>query len=262
MKRIRNGLKSVFEFLGDSRSWLISPLVSVIVIFVFIAAVLSCACYIELVTERVQSLLPFKALNVLHIWDSETITTDYIKENKQQFRDSIEMIVNVFVAVSSLLLCLYSAFSYFKRVVKFNKSSSFQKRKVFENGVEDVEVMLKHFKGADYIAIFSRTFAWINRNEEMKAILTEAAKKKELALYAKDTDIVSTNLKGQNELLSVLHENKTNELLHVSYVERNNAHYILYRQEVNHHAYIITVKENPESRYLIEIISKLIRAKA
>ena len=260
MKRILNLVKTKMEVLIEKLSGLLTPVTSIIVILVFVIALASCTCYIELVTEQYQFVLPFNLLNLFHVWSDEKITTKFIGENYAQLRESIELVVNVFVAVSGLLLCVFSAISYFKRVVKYNRSSSFRKRKVLEDGKEDVDEMLAMFRRADYIAIFSSTFNWVNGNFEMKNLLTEAAKKKELVLYTKDIGIVSNNLKGQEDLLSALRETKIEGLLHLSYVERNNARYIIYRQEVDQTAYIITVKENSESRYLIEIISKLVRA--
>lgn len=260
MKRVWNWVKTKMEVLLEKLSGLLTPVMSIIVVLVFVIALVSCACYIELVTKQYRFLLPFNLLNLFHVWSDQKITAKFIEENYTQLLESLDMVVNVFVAVSGLLLCVFSAYSYFKKVVKFNRSSSFQKKKVLQDGKEDVDEMLTKFRGADYIAIFSSTFNWVNGNSDMKSLLTEAAKKKELVLYTKDSAIVSNNLKGQEVLLSALHETKIEGLLHLSYVERNNARYIIYRQEVDETAYIITVKENPESRYLIEIISKLVKA--
>lgn len=260
MRRRWNWIKSKTENLMEKFLALLNPFLSIVVILGFVVAVLAVVCYIELVMNEVRFVFPFNALNIFHIWSKERITPEFIQTNSVQLRQSIEMIVNIFIAVSSLLLYVFSAISYFRKVASINKKSSFHKRKVLEDGKEDVEEMLVSFRGADYIAIFSSTFNWINQNEEMQRLLTKAAEKKELVLYTKDKSNVSNNLKGQPELLSALRETKIEGLLHLSYVERNNARYIIYRQEVDQTAYVITVKENPDSRYLIEIISRLVKA--
>ena len=260
MKHFCNRIKDKCE---DALYWLIrilNPVTSIVVVLVFIIAVFASICYIELVTNNIRFLFPFNILNITHLWSDEAITVEYIKEHKTIIREGLEMTVNVFIAVSSLFLFIFTTFSYFQKVAVFNKHSSFKKKRVLEDGKEDIEVMINQFRGADYIAIFSSTFNWINKNDEMKKILTEAAKKRELSLYTKNKNVVINNLKGQNYLLDALHETQIDGLLHLSYVERNNARYIIYRQEVNQTAYVITVRENSESRYLIEIISKLVKA--
>lgn len=260
MRQRWNWIKSKVESFIEKVLSFINPLLSVAVILGFVAAVFAVICYIELVMDKVSFVFPFNVLNVFHVWSKERITAEFIQANNDRLRESIEMIVNVFVAVSSLMLYVFSLISYFRKVANINKRSSFHKRKVLKDGKEDVEEMLTSFRGADYIAIFSSTFNWINQNTEMKKLLTEAAEKKELVLYTKDKENVSNILKGHPKLLSALHETKIEGLLHLSYVERNNARYIIYRQEVDQTAYVITVKENPDSRYLIEIISRLVKA--
>ena len=60
----------------------------------------------------------------------------------------------------------------------------------------------------------------------------------------------------------VEHVQETTVNLRFSYIERDNAKYLLYRQEEQQqqqqHTYVITVCENIESQYLLQAISKLV----
>lgn len=93
----------------------------------------------------------------------------------------------------------------------------------------------------------------------MKDTLMNLAAANKLSLYAPDTAVARKNLSGIDGLLTHLQGTTVN--LRFSYVERDNAKYLLYRQEEQKqqqlHTYVITVCENIESQYLLQAISKL-----
>ena len=260
MRRSWDWIKTKFQGLIDVIKPIGSLVLSIVVIFGFVVALLAATCYVELVTDKVSFLFPFKVLNAVFDLSDKSVTTEVIYTNREEFQKAIEIIVNIFVAVSSLMLYLFSLISYFRKVANINKKSSFHKRKVLVDGVEDVQEMLKSFRGADYIAIFSSTYNWISKNNEMVELLKEAAGKNELVLFTKEIDKVSKNLKIYKDIDSALRKTPIEGLLHLSYVERNNARYIIYRQEEDLTKYVITVKENSDSRYLIDIISRIVKA--
>ena len=79
-------------------------------------------------------------------------------------------------------------------------------------------------------------------------------------MYTGD-DLVSVQKRLQNDCAPNLIKciQKSEVPLRFSYIERNNAKYLLYRQEEENHIYVISVHENRESQYLLQVISQLVK---
>lgn len=277
MKKIGESWKKTKIWFRKTWMWLINtleniyPIISIIcsllIIVVCIAAIMSCAAYIQLAADRIEWVFCFRFLNIGNYLSINEITTDYLSANSEKIKESLTFMVNTFVAVSGLLLTLVTAISYFGKVTAAKKKSSFSKIEVFPNEKQDLEIMLSYFKGADYIAVFSQTFSWVKDNDEMINALSDVAYKNRLAIFSPDIALAKANLeKIENDSLkkTILKTLKklenANRGLRFSYVERDNARYLLYRQEKKGHTYVIVMHENTESMYLLETISQLVRS--
>lgn len=98
------------------------------------------------------------------------------------------------------------------------------------------------------------------KSDKIREVLTELSNKNKLKLYTGD-DIMSVKerLKGCCETNLIQCIQKSGVPLRFSYIERNNAKYLLYRQEEENHIYVIYVRENSESKYLLQVISQLVK---
>lgn len=247
------------DFIGHLSVFLHIVMV-LIVIFISTQAISLCIVYLQLLNEKEISIRFFEYIN--NIWGivvSGNITNEFIYSNIDSVKMRIEFLMNVSIALIGLLLSLVTCISYFKKNVDFSKKSCFKKTQIFNTGVDDVKIMCDYFEEASYVSIYSHSFGWIAKNEKMKNILTELSKKNKLKLYTgDDIDAVKKRLENcEAILLNCLHKSPTS--LRFSYVERNNAKYLLYRQEEENRVYVISLHENNESHYLLQVIAQLVK---
>ena len=236
-------------------SVLVNVISSLLIIAICVLAFSSCVAYIQLANQEPNSLFFFKILNSIGMI-SITPTTEFISANLDEIKSTLEFYINISVAVMGMILSIFTTISYLTKKADIKRKSSFKKIEVFEGSNDDINTMLSYFKDADYIVIFSSTYSWVVRNSEMEKLLKSAAASKKLILYTSNKEVVVNNLKGKTELLNCIKE--TSVGLRLSYIERDNAKYLLYRQEEQSHTYIIAVHENIESMYLLGIVSQLV----
>lgn len=229
------------------------------VILVCVFAILSCIAYIQLESNSIKWAGCFKVLNLFHIMSADPIDKEYIITHYEQLKNILEFVVNIFIAVIGLILSLVTAISYFRKIAAVKRQSSFKKYQIFDSGKDDIKIMLSYYKNADVIKIFSSTFSWVNNSEEMKNILMEAAEHKKLSLYTANTKTAKENLGEETALAKIVFEAATT--MRFSYIERDNARYLLYRQEKDGNTYVIVVHQNIESTYLLEVLSQLLKDK-
>ena len=241
----------------------ISAFLHIILIFIVIIicsqAVAFCIIYLQLLNGFEITLFVFDYINIWNILSAENITSSLIYENMESVKAKIEFLMNVSIALSGILLSIVTFISYLRKNIEIARKSCFKKAQIFQSGKEDVEIMCKYFTGANYVAIHSHSFNWINKNENIKLILTDLSQKGKLKLFTSDNlPTVKDRLKDCNKTLINSIE-AANVSLRFSYIERDNAKYLLYRQEDQEQTYVITVRENSESQYLLQVISQLVK---
>lgn len=265
-QEIGSKIRSFFSALIEKVPFAISIIcwISVIVLCFITASI--CLSYIQLSTQNITFLSTFKFLNMCSQMlnfngdlPAGGITKEFILENSDTVKSMLEFAVNLFVAIIGITLSVGTFGSYLMKLRAVRRRASFQKKEIHETGVDDIKIMLKYYKGADMVKIYSGTFGWVGKNDEMKETLVALAEAKKLSLYAPDIELAKKNLCQLDVLLTHIHPTTVN--LRFSYIERDNAKYLLYRQEEQKeeqkHTYVITVSENIESQYLLQAISKL-----
>lgn len=256
-KKARQGLATVNIFL-EKTSAVLNILCALLVVFVCIFTVLFFIAYMQLSYKATEKLMCFQILNFFGLLPkNDGVTSKFILEKSTEIKGVMEFFLNGAVALCGILLSFFTIYSYFRRVVAVKRTSCFKKIQVFESGKEDIDTMLLYFKGADLITVYSRTFSWATK-DKMESILETNADTNKLCLYSSDIEIAEIMLKDCPTLKKRLY--KTPVDLHFSYVERDNAKYLLYRQEEDTSTYVIVVHENAESKYLLETISRLVKA--
>lgn len=120
--------------------------------------------------------------------------------------------------------------------------------------------MCEYFRGANFAAVYSHSFEWLKKNDEVREILISLSKKNKLKLYTgDDIEEVKQRLIDCGGIALIDSLKKSDISIRFSYIERNNARYVLYRQEEENHVYVIRVRENNESHYLLQVISQLVK---
>lgn len=267
VKKISKKIWSFFSVVIEKATSAISIACWICVIVLCIITVSICLSYIQLATQNITFLSTFKLLNKCSQFlnfnggfPEGNITAEFILENSDSVKSMLEFAANLFVAIIGIALSIGTLGSYLIKLQAVRRKASFQKKEIHETGVDDIKIMLKYYKGADMVKIYSGTFGWVRKNEEMKEILMALAEANKLSLYAPDIELAKKNLDGMGGLVEHVQETTVN--LRFSYIERDNAKYLLYRQEEQQqqqqHTYVITVCENIESQYLLQAISKLV----
>lgn len=255
-KNVKKAMVTFSNFL-EKISAFVSIVCSFAVIFACIFTAILFAAYIQLSFNNIKWIVCFQFINWLGLLPpNDGITSDFLLANSTVIKVALEFFLNVAVAFCGLLLSFFTVYSYFKRVAAIKHASCFKKIQVFEPGVEDINTMLQYFEGADLIVIYSHTFSWA-KSGEMGTILTSMAEANKLSLYSCDFSTAQKWLEDCPVLKGHLH--KTDISLHFSYIERDNAKYLLYRQEENELKFVYVVHENAESKHLLETISKLVK---
>lgn len=230
---------------------------ALLVFFVCLFTVLFFIAYVQLSHNATENLTCFQFLNFFGLLpQNEGVTSEFILENSAEIKETMEFFLNGAVALCGILLSFFTFYSYVRRVIAVKRISCFKKIQVFESGKEDIDTMLQYFEGADLITVYSRTFSWTTTGK-MEPILSPIADANKLWLYSCDIGTAEKMLENSPTLKKRLRG--TTVSLHFSYVERDNAKYLLYRQEENTGTYVIVVHENAESKYLLETISRLVK---
>ena len=234
-------------------------IIILIVVFVSTQAITLSYIYLQLLNRKEIIIPLFKYINIWEIISSNSISNELIYKNYSTVKSKIEFILNISVALSGLLLSVVTCIAYLRRNVAINRKSCITKKEIFETGIDDINIMCNYYTGASFVVVYSHSFEWLNRNDKIRNILIELSKKNKLKLYTDDDiNTVKNRLRSScNELCDCFRQSKIS--LRCSYVERNNAKYLLYRQEEENHTYVITVQENKESKYLLEVISRLVK---
>lgn len=258
--------KNIWQVCSRLNRWIerLSAVLHMVIIFI-VAFVCSQALafsivYLQLLNRTEINMLCFRYINIWGILPLEEITGKLIYSNFDNIKTRIEFLMNISIALSGMLLSLVTFISYFRKNIEFRRKSCFRKKEIFKTGEDDIKIMCDFFNGANFVAVYSHSFGWLNRSDEIRKILTELANKNKLKLYTgDDIDRVKRRLKNrcENNLIECLQKSEVS--LRFSYIERNNAKYLLYRQEEENHIYVINVRENNESQYLLQVISQLVR---
>lgn len=259
-------VKTIWKWGSMVNSWiercsaLLHIIIMLIVVFVSSQAIAFSIVYIQLLNETEINMMCFQYINIWRIVSSDKITNELIYSDIENIKMEIEFLMNISIALSGLLLSLVTFISYFRKNVNFRRKSCFKKKEIYQTGKDDIKIMCDYFEGANFVAVYSHSFEWIKKNNEIRKILTELSSKNKLKLYTgDDLNDVKKRLKDCCEpcLIECIQESKTK--IRLSYVERNNAKYVLYRHEEEKHIYVICVRENKESQYLLQVISELVK---
>ena len=264
MKKLQKKIWWLFSALNNKIecfSGLLHIVIIIMVAFVCSQAAAFSIVYIQLLNNTKISMVFFEYINIWKILPLENVTSKLVYSNFNSVKIKIEFLMNISIALSGILLSLVTFISDCKKNVDLKRKSCFRKKEIINTGIDDIKLMCEYFKGANFVAVYSHSFGWLRNSEEIRKILTGLANKNKLRLYSgDDVKEVKERLETycNKNLLECIQKSKVS--LRFSYVERNNAKYILYRQEEEERIYVICVRENTESQYLLQVISQLIKS--
>lgn len=260
IKRYFGKIKKIIDEKLEKLSTFLYVIIFIMVIFICSQATSFCIIYIQLLKKSGINILLFKYINIWGIVSPENLDTKWVFKNSKEIKTEIEFLMNIAIALSGLLLSLITFISFFKNSISFKRKSCFKKTEIFDTGTDDIQLMCQYFDRASFVAVYSQSFEWVKKSKKIQAVFKSLAQKNKLKLYTgNDMNDVKEILKEScNEKVERCLSSSKNSL-RFSYIERNNTKYVLYRQEEDEHIYVICVRENKESEYLLEVISQLVR---
>jgi hypothetical protein len=249
----------------EKLSSILHILLVLLTFFIFTQVVALCYVYFQLSNNQDINIKLFHYINFFwNLSPTDYITIDSIRTNSDEIIDNITFLLNAAIAVSSVLLSLLTFISYLRRSIKLKKTSCFKKSEIFKNGVDDIKIMINHFKHADFIAVYSKNFTWLDDNDDIRNILEKMAEFGKVKLVTCEKEnVVRDKLQKCSDVLKNTISQKVGlpiqPALRFSYIERDNTQILLYRQKEDDHTYVITVKETNESKYLLHTISQIVK---
>ena len=172
-------VKTIWKWGSMVNSWiercsaLLHIIIMLIVVFVSSQAIAFSIVYIQLLNETEINMMCFQYINIWRIVSSDKITNELIYSDIENIKMEIEFLMNISIALSGLLLSLVTFISYFRKNVNFRRKSCFKKKEIYQTGKDDIKIMCDYFEGANFVAVYSHSFEWIKKNNEIRKILTE-----------------------------------------------------------------------------------------
>lgn len=257
-KKIRRAWIKVNDILGYGAGILYFVLV-LGTIFITLQAMAFCYVYLRILNNKEIFIPIFRFINIWGIQEG-AISNPVILNNLDEIKTKIEFLMNISIGLSGILLSVATFISYIRKTADYKHHSCFQRTEIISRGEDDIKVMSDMYADATYVVIFSHSFGWIKNNRQMQRTLNRLARNNKLKLYTDDTlEIVKKRLENCGaDIVNCIYG--THIQSHFSYVVRNNRKYLLYRdEESDGSVYVITVRENEESQYLLQVINELVK---
>ena len=199
-----------------------------------------------------------------------TSNLEQLEEHKYSaIVSDIIFVLAFLVAISPLVQVVYFKIQY-KR--KYRREQGIESFEVKEKGKDDLETMLRYYKGAEHLTIFCGAFAWLRKNAEMRSLIVDFANdgKLKLVSYKSKTQVreAFSNV-GEEELFEQLYQKQCFKFnsglpdVKCSMIKRVGAELrFLFRQSSDQNPFNACVLSSTnQSRELLYILSKLTEAK-
>ncbi len=230
----------------------------VLTTIVFIIVILFLVSYTKLIFQVYDSKWLHFLVNILYKFksDSAIISSDFIAENSDIVKGLLECVINISIAVSSILISLVTVITLAQKLFRLTKFAAVRRVNVSKDK-SDLAIMKKFFDGASSVVVFSAKFQWLINDKEMIRVL-EAVPTVKLMVTARDREKeVRKNLSSHRLAESVM-QAPTASGQHFSFIKKDNIRYILYRQADNEKPYVYIFRENLTNKLWLEAMEDII----
>ncbi len=175
-------------------------------------------------------------------------------------KDSAIFLVTIF----TLVLTFYSARKARKEI---SESHGIQMIDIVNPG-DEIKILLKHYKGAHKVTVFSGDFSWINENDEMTTIITTLSDHDKLLLISSQKQEVLSKTIGPPLLPQLLSKKQlsfdNHNDLRCSWIKHIRGYTLIYKTgEIDaegglQHEKLCVVIEKEDTKYLLDVMNSLI----
>lgn len=165
----------------------------------------------------------------------------------------------------AMWFAVFSTYSLWKHKRDLKRQAIVQTEPIYQDGVDDLKIMLKYYKLAGHVDVFAGDFDWITKNEELKNIIIELAKQEKIDLYSyKKEETVKKNINDDelyNHLLKPRFHFDEKKEIKCSLVEMKGNRVFLYKSEqriIGGENNICIIQGIDEGQYLLQMITILL----
>ncbi|MCD4779051.1 MAG: hypothetical protein K8S27_00670 [Candidatus Omnitrophica bacterium] len=155
-------------------------------------------------------------------------------------------------------------FQYIRKKINIKKKAIIQIKKVYNDGIDDLIIMLKYYKMADNVSVYAGDFDWLAKNENLKKEIERLAKENKIRLYSyKNAEAVSKNI-NDIELFNLLKDEfkfDRGKEIKCSLIETKGVNVFLYKSElksIGGDNSVCIVQGINEGIYLLRIMRELL----
>ena len=179
----------------------------------------------------------------------------------QQYATALASLLNVFIAIVSIMFAVvFPVWAIYKQTT----SKSLRIYRIFEDGVDDLKVMLKYYRGAENVTVFSGDFDWVSKNPEVRKEISRLSREGKISLISYKSDQEVQTAFGDDdffqELRSCFQFNSGREAK-CSYVKHTGTSVFLYkfkkRDGGEMRPTVGAIHDSEDTRYLLQVLENL-----
>lgn len=92
--------------------------------------------------------------------------------------------IGVVAVAVTLWFSFVTTIKYFNNIQEAKKHSIIGKAPVYEDGVDDLKVMLKYYKVANEVTVYSGDFSWVTKDEKLKIEVVRLASEQKISMIS------------------------------------------------------------------------------
>ena len=125
-------------------------------------------------------------------WTLNTAGISVADLNNQQYRSLLVSFTGSIAVLVTLWFSIITTIKYIYNRSELKRHSLIKKERIYQDGTDDLNVMLRFYKKADKVTVFSGDFSWINANTKLKSVILRLASEKKISLvsYKSRDDVI------------------------------------------------------------------------
>jgi hypothetical protein len=182
--------------------------------------------------------------------------------NPTQYTALLAAVIGAVAVLVTLWFSVASLISYLKHRNELSKKALIQKEMVYTDGEEDLKVMLRYYKNANSVIVFSGDFSWISKNNELLRVIQRLSSESKISFVSyKSANVVESAI--GSTLYNEFHQRfrfDQDTQLKCSLVKINHSKVFIYkvdREVEGGDKNVCIIPGKDDARYLLETLESL-----
>lgn len=187
---------------------------------------------------------------------------DVVKLRTDQYVGVLSSVIGSVAVLVTLWFSVTTTVNYFRQRSALSRSAVIRKEAVELDGTDDLEIMLKYFKHADAVTVFSGDFSWLKINHELLRHVRRLAAEEKISFVSYKPRETVRRAAGEElfELLERFFRFEPSCRLKCSLVTINQSRVFLYKVDRTIEGggrSVCVVSSKDDARYLLETLDVL-----